>query len=161
AGSTSCSAPARSASTARGGISVTLLATPTGTSCARCPRCAPPIRDGTMSLEKIVILCWDSQKRAPAELGRVLLQDLAPKLLEAGAEKLQINVSDEHADVKSPALRGPFDDPFVAQVNVWLKVVDDRWPIEDVLRRAGFELAAYHVSESIYTDYGDNEHAGP
>ncbi|NLY92965.1 MAG: hypothetical protein GXY23_02950 [Myxococcales bacterium] len=114
-----------------------------------------------MSLEKIVILCWDSQKRAPAELGRVLLQDLAPKLLEAGAEKLQINVSDEHADVKSPALRGPFDDPFVAQVNVWLKVVDDRWPIEDVLRRAGFELAAYHVSESIYTDYGDNEHAGP
>ena len=114
-----------------------------------------------MSLEKIVILCWDSRGRAPAELGRALLEELAPELLEAGAERLQINVTDEHVDVKSPALSGPFDEPFVAQVNAWVKRVDDRWPIEDSLRRAGFELATYHVSESIYTDYGDNEHASP
>jgi hypothetical protein len=114
-----------------------------------------------MSLEKIVILCWDPQGRAPAELGRTLLRELAPKLLAAGATKLQINVCDEHADVKSPSMRGPFDRPFVAQVNAWVEAVNDRWPIEDLLRHASFELASYHVSESIYSDYGDNEHAGP
>src|SRR5690606_20984848 len=109
-----------------------------------------------MSLEKIVILCWDPQRRAPAELGRLMLGEVAPALLAAGAKRLQINVSDEHADVKSPAMKGPFDDPFVAQVNVWVEAVDDRWPIEDVLRQRSFELASYHVAESIYSDYGDN-----
>jgi hypothetical protein len=114
-----------------------------------------------MSLEKIVILVWDPQDRAPAELGRTLLGEVAPALLQAGASKLQINVADEHADVKSPTMKGRFEKPYVAQVNVWLESVDERWPIEDALRHRSFELASYHVSESIYADYGDNENAGP
>jgi len=46
-------------------------------------------------------------------------------------------------------------------VNVWVKDVDHRFALEDILRQNGFEIAGYRVDEQIYPEYGGNRHAGP
>ena len=44
-------------------------------------------------------------------------------------------------------------------MSVWLDCHDDRGPIESVLAGRADRLAGYLVTESIPTDYGDNEWA--
>jgi len=112
-----------------------------------------------MSRAKIVYILW-----APAEWDREkirgsLLEECAPQLLKQGAERLQMNIADRFAEVRSPAPGIPFERPMCAQVNVWLAEPAKRFPLEDVLRRAGFQVAGYLVEEQIYTDYGGNAHA--
>ena len=41
-------------------------------------------------------------------------------------------------------------------VNLWLAAGVDPIEYEDVLRKAGFTLAAYRVEEWLYTDYGEH-----
>lgn len=110
---------------------------------------------------KLVYLVWAPPAQTPGETRRQLLEDCAPRLLALGALRLQMNIVDPFADVRSPAPGVPFERPINAQVNVWVAALDDRIALEDALRRAGFELAGYLVDEQIYTDYGGNRHAGP
>ncbi len=113
-------------------------------------------------MKKLVYILWSNRPRTPAELRSTLLEQVAPKLLERGATHLQMNIADDRVDVSSPAPKLPFsDEPFVAQVNVWVEDRVDRHPFEDVLRAAGFDLAGYRVDEHLYTEYGENEHSGP
>jgi hypothetical protein len=82
--------------------------------------------------------------------------------LREGAIRLQLNIDDELSQVRSPAPRVPFEQPICAQVNAWVRdPEEDRIPLEDVLRAAGFQIAGYLVEEQLYTDYGGNRHAGP
>lgn len=111
-----------------------------------------------MSLQKIIYLLWSD--RDGDEARRVLLDDCAPALLEAGAQRLHFHVHDGEADeTPSPAPKVLFETPVQALAHVYLDEVAERWPLEDVLRDAGFSLAGYHVEEQIYTEYGGNEHA--
>jgi hypothetical protein len=114
-----------------------------------------------VSLRKLVYLLWAPAAMGPAERRRLLLEACAPRLLAAGARRLQMNIDDEHAAVRSPAPPPPFERPFCAQVNAWVSDLEERVPLEDVLRGAGFSLAGYLVEEQVQTDYGGNEHAGP
>ncbi len=113
-------------------------------------------------MKKLVYILWEGRPMKPAERRELLLGRSAPALLERGARYLQVNVADDRVDVASPAPRLPgSDQPFVAQVNVWTEDGADHRVFEDVLRAAGFEPSCYLVDESLYTDYGENEHASP
>lgn len=114
-----------------------------------------------MSEHKIVYLLWAPPEQPKPETRRLLLEECAPQLLAAGAVRLQINIADQFAELRSPAPGVLFEQPVCAQVNVHVRAIDDRVGLEDVLRRAGFSLAGYLVDEQIYTDYGGNRHAGP
>lgn len=113
-------------------------------------------------MKKLVYILWPNREMTPAQRREVLLGRVAKELLARGATYLQINVDDDRVDAKSPAPQLPFaDEPFVAQVNVWAEDGVDRHPFEDVLRGAGFDVAGYLVDEHLYTEYGENPHAGP
>lgn len=107
-------------------------------------------------MHKLVYLLWAREKRAPSELRRVLLEECAPKMLEARIAGLQMNIADDLATTPSPSPKPLFSEPFVAQVNLWVQDMQHRHLHEDLLRKAGFELAGYRVDEWLYTDYGDN-----
>jgi hypothetical protein len=112
-----------------------------------------------MSLAKIVYILWAPPARDKDEIRASLLTGCAPQLLTQGAKRLQMNIADRLAEVRSPAPGVPFERPMCAQVNVWVDELASRFALEGVLRRAGFQVAGYLVEEQIYTDYGGNAHA--
>lgn len=110
-------------------------------------------------MKKLVYILWPNRPMDPAAVRTTLLDACAPELLARGAQYLQLNIADDHVGVSSPAPETPFsDEPFVAQVNLWLEDDADRHPFEDVLRAASFDIAGYHVDECLYTEYGENAH---
>lgn len=96
----------------------------------------------------------------PAARRTTLLEACAPKLLEAGARYLTINIDDDFADVPSPTPTTARNNPFVAEVSVWVDDVASRAALESILGDAGFDIAGYRVREHVYTDYGGNEYSG-
>ncbi len=114
-----------------------------------------------MDAQKIVYLLWSPQSRTREETRTRLLDQCAKPLLEQGAIWLQMNIADEFADLEAPGFGVLFERPICAQVNIWVDDTDQRFPLEDVLRGAGFQIAGYLVEEQIYTDYGGNAHAEP
>ena len=91
----------------------------------------------------------------------MLLDECAPRLLELGPRMLSMNVNDSDADVPAPVPTPEGEQPLAAEVCIWLDCLDRRQPFEEVLQRAGCLMAGYLATESLYTDYGGNEHAKP
>jgi hypothetical protein len=112
-------------------------------------------------MEKLVYLIWDRPSRAGADVRKQLIDDVAPRLLALRPHGLQIDVDDDDAEVAS-MVPVPNDElPVRACVSIWLDAHDTRAPYEEVLAGVGIRRAGYLVTESLYRDYGDNEHAGP
>ncbi len=111
-------------------------------------------------MEKIIYILWKPEGQTPAQTKDILLNDCAPKLIEAGALKLTMNIDDPDSDVKSSGLCH-IGEPISAQVSIWLEQADERLPCEEILKSADFNLAGYLVDEFVFTDYGGNEHSGP
>ena len=110
-------------------------------------------------MEKLVYLVWERPSVDPAELRRQYLDRIAPRLLALGPRGLQIDLDDDLATVAS-MVPVPGDElPVRACVSLWIDAHDARSPFEDVLRQAGVRRAGYLVTESLYRDYGGNEHA--
>jgi hypothetical protein len=114
-----------------------------------------------MDLAKIVYILWAPPAWDKDRIRARLLDDCAPQLLDGGARRLQMNVADRFAEVRSPAPGVPFERPMCAQVNAFVSEPSSRFALEGVLRRAGFSIAGYEVEEQIYTEYGGNPHAAP
>lgn len=112
-------------------------------------------------MEKLVYLIWDRPSRDPEDLRKQFVEDLGPRILAAGARGLEVHVDDGDAQVPT-MIKVPDDElPVRACVSVWLDAHDFRAPVEDLLAEAGIRRAGYLVTEAIYRDYGDNEHAPP
>jgi hypothetical protein len=114
-----------------------------------------------MSPAKIVYILWAPPAWDKDRIRATLLEGCAPQLLQHAAERLQMNIADRFAEVRSPAPGVPFERPMCAQVNVWVPEPASRFALEGVLRRAGFQVAGYLVEEQVYTDYGGNAHGSP
>ena len=110
---------------------------------------------------KIIYLIWPRTSMEPATRRAVLLEECAPKLLDAGARYLTINVDDDFVTVSSPTPTTKWTDPFIAEVSVWIEELGMRGAIEAILLDADLDIAGYRVREHLYTDYGDNEHGEP
>ena len=105
-------------------------------------------------------LVWDRPSRAGADVRAQLVDDVAPRLLALGAHGLQIDVDDDQAEVSSMVPVPDDELPVRACVSIWLDAHDARDAYEAVLTGVGIRRAGYLVTESLYRDYGDNEHAG-
>lgn len=112
-------------------------------------------------MEKLVYLIWDRPSRDGTELREHWLGSVVPQLLDLGARNLQIDLDDDGAAF-DPMVPVPGDElPVRACVSFWVDAHDDRAPYEDLLLAQGVRRAGYLVTESLYRDYGDNDHADP
>lgn len=112
-------------------------------------------------MEKLVYLVWGPAAAGSDEYRDLLVDRLAPELLDRGARSLTIDVDDSSSDVASPVPTPPGEDPHVAAISVWLPCHDRRGPLEEAIAGTGLRTAGYLVSGALYTDYGDNEWAEP
>jgi hypothetical protein len=111
-------------------------------------------------VEKLVYLLWNGTGRADAELAGRLLGPVASGLLALDPAGLSMNVADDDAASVDLPLPPPADDPApFAEASIWLDCHDDRGPFEALLAPLADRLAGYLVTESIPTDYGDNQWA--
>ena len=112
-------------------------------------------------MEKLVYLVYERPSVNPAELRKRFLDDVAPQLVALQPHALQMDLDDEHAQMQS-MVPVPGDElPVRACVSIWIDAHDERAPYEAVLRAAGVRLAGYLVTESMFREYGDNEHSKP
>ena len=110
-------------------------------------------------MEKLVYLVWERPSINPVALRMRFLDDLAPHLLALHPLALQVDLDDEHAQMPS-MVPVPGDElPVRACVSIWLDAHDGRAPYEALLREAGVRCAGYLVTESLFQEYGGNEHA--
>ena len=110
-------------------------------------------------MEKLVYLVWDVPSRTGAQVRLQFLEEIAPRLLALGPHALQIDLDDDNAEVAS-MVPVPGDElPVRACVSLWLDALDHRGPYEEVLRGTGVRRGGYLVTESLYREYGGNEHS--
>ena len=111
-------------------------------------------------MEKLIYLVWDRPSRSGADVRAQLLDEIAPKLLALSPRGLQMDIDDEEAAAVKPMVAVPADElPVRTLVSIWLHAHDTRAQYEDVLAAVGIRRAGYLVTESLYRDYGDNEHS--
>jgi len=111
-------------------------------------------------MEKLIYLAWSGAGPASDELAGELLGPVAEALLALEPLGLSMQVADQAAAAAQVPMPPPQDDPApVALVSIWLDCHDDRHPFEDRLAPVADRLAGYLVTESVPTDYGDNEWA--
>ena len=83
------------------------------------------------------------------------------RFIAAGALGLTVDADDSDSQVPPP-LPPPEDEPtFRALVSVWLANYERRGAVEALLDELVPDHDGYLVVESLYTDYGENRHAGP
>jgi hypothetical protein len=111
-------------------------------------------------MDKLIYILWGPQEQDKKQRQKVLLQEVAPRLLASGAAKLTMYIVDQDSNVKSPAPFHP-GERMCAEVALWLESAEQRAPHEEALRSAGFRFAGYLVDETVYTEYGGNRHSGP
>ncbi|MBW2262583.1 MAG: EthD domain-containing protein [Deltaproteobacteria bacterium] len=105
---------------------------------------------------KLVYLLWRSGDRDSTT--SILIEKCAPAILDSGAGKLVVYAADRESEMRSPAPKLYTGPPICGSVHVWQENVSAE--VEEILASGGFEIAGYEVDESVYKDYGDNEHSG-
>jgi hypothetical protein len=99
-------------------------------------------------MEKIVYPVWKHEGEAPKTFRQKLLNEIAPKLLAAGARRLSISVVDEDVAPADPlriiATRPPVD----GLISIWVDTAIYRKPLEEIIEKAVTRMAGYLVTES-------------
>ena len=106
-------------------------------------------------------LAWFDPDATRSDVARVMLGDVASRLLALGPRRLSMDVRDPASDIPAPVPTPEGETPLHALVSVWLDAVDHRAPYEEVLSGAAARMAGYSVVESLYRDYGGNGWSGP
>jgi hypothetical protein len=106
-------------------------------------------------VEKIVYLVWARPSTDSAEWGRLVLDDLAPRMSSLEPRGLWVTVDDREVAGIAPPVPVPDDElPVRLAVSLWLDSCDDRAAYEDILHGVGVRRAGYLVTESLCEDYG-------
>ena len=113
-------------------------------------------------VEKLVYLIWDRPSRDPEDLRKQFVEDLGPRVLAVGSTRAR-------GARRRRRRAGPDDGQgsrrrasrCARASRSGSTAHDFRAAVEDLLAEAGVRRAGYLVTESIYRDYGDNEHAPP
>jgi hypothetical protein len=107
-----------------------------------------------------LFLLWPKENLSKVERRERLLNQCAPEILSFDINHLRINIDDNLSSVKSPAPKWYKGDALVATASL-ISTKADRQIIHKTKRlfeNAGFLVGAYIVEQSIYKDYGDNQH---
>jgi len=110
---------------------------------------------------KLIYLLWPREPMPPEVRRATLLDECAPRLLTSGSRYLLINIDDDLVTAPSPAPTTKRNNPFVAEVSMWVEDMKAREALQSILLDAGFDVAGYRVREHVYTDYGGNSHGSP
>ncbi len=112
-------------------------------------------------MEKVIYLLWgDGAPEAGDVLRQSLLGEVAPRLRQAGARGVSVNVHDSEAAAAPSPAPPPAGEPLhVAEVSVWLDCYERRGGVEGAVGSLGLSSAGYLVVESLYEDYGTTPHA--
>ena len=100
-------------------------------------------------MEKLIYLARRKPELDAAAYRRHLLEEAAPRLLAAGALRLDVNVSDLLGTIPKPMLLMGEGASLSAAISLWLDCYDARGPVEDVLRSRAARLDGYLVTESV------------
>lgn len=100
-------------------------------------------------MEKLVYLCWKRPATEGAAYARRLREDVAPRLLDAGARRLELQLSDLLGEIPKPMLLLGEGATLSAAVSLWLDCYDARGPLEAALRQDAARVDGYLVTESV------------
>jgi hypothetical protein len=100
-------------------------------------------------MEKLVYLSWRKPGLTPAAHRGHLLEEAAPRLAAAGAQRIELQLSDLLATMPKPMLLMGEGATLSAVVSFWLDCYDARLAIEEVLRDQSERLDGYLVTESV------------
>jgi hypothetical protein len=110
-------------------------------------------------MEKLVYLLW-TRDRADRDAEADRLLDACERLvLPLGARGVSLFVRDFESRVGSPSRGFTGRKPFTAMLTLWLDSASERRGYENVLREHSEHMFGYLVTESLYTDWGQNGHA--
>jgi hypothetical protein len=107
---------------------------------------------------KLIYILWTLKGQPRQTTRNILLDKIQPRLYDAGVKKLTMYIDDEFSNVRSSApklYRGP---EISAELSLWIDDIERHREIEMILQSGCFSYAAYEVEESIYTEYGGNNH---
>ena len=99
-------------------------------------------------MEKLVYVLWTRDGETDETLGRNLVGPVREKLVRAGVERLQVNVSDTAVAAGEGLRQRNIRPAPSALVSFWLNSAHIRAPYENALREVCGRLAGYAVSES-------------
>jgi hypothetical protein len=112
-------------------------------------------------MHKLLYLLWARKpKKRDAEADH-LLHTVERSLLPLGARGLSLFLHDYESRVSSPSRGMTCRAPFSAMLGLWLDDASERAPYEATLREHTRRIAGYQVSETVYTDWGQNQHGAP
>jgi len=100
-------------------------------------------------MEKLVYIVWKKDGDDPAAFAKRAREQLSPRLSAAGAQRIALNLVDEHVQHKLGARVGATDPPIDGMISFWLDCADDRGPAEAALADATSKRAGYLVVESV------------
>lgn len=108
-------------------------------------------------MEKLVYLLHKRETDAIDGFRTRLLEQICPRFLDHGVRYLSVNVADLEEDAKrSPLVLGD-GKTLSASISLWLDSLDQRGPLEALLRDFGGRLWGYLVTESVPLDYPDRD----
>lgn len=110
-------------------------------------------------MEKLVYLTWASPTARMDDQRDRLIDACADALLARGARGLSMNVRDSDANVASPSPGMTGRPPIDAQISLWLDSHFERAPYDAIIDKFVERKVSYLVTESLYTEYGENRHA--
>jgi hypothetical protein len=100
-------------------------------------------------MEKLVYLTWKKPELPIEAYRQQLIERVAPRLLDAGARRLDVNVSDLLGTIPKPMLLMGEGASLSAAVSLWLDCYDARGPLEALLREHAARLDGFLVTESV------------
>ncbi|MGH0034553.1 MAG: EthD domain-containing protein [Myxococcota bacterium] len=100
-------------------------------------------------MEKLVYVVWRKSGVDPGPFGAHMRGELAPRLGEAGARRIALNLVDDDVQSKLSARVGSWDPPVDGMVSFWLESAKARGEAESALADATSQLAGYRVEESV------------
>lgn len=112
-------------------------------------------------MEKLSYLFWGEAPAGSDSYREMLVGQLAPELVELGAERVTITVDDSGSQCDSPVPTPDGEIPLIGTASFFVPSHDRRDAVEAAVARCGLDFDGYLVSGAIYTEYGDNEWSRP
>jgi len=112
--------------------------------------------------EALLFLLWPQENFSKQQRREILLGDCAKQIKNLSITHLRMNIDDDLSTVKSPAPKWYKGDALVATASLIPENKQDTQQLKQTVKKlfqeSGFEVGAYIVEQSIYKDYGDNQH---
>jgi hypothetical protein len=108
-------------------------------------------------MEKLSYALWRGPDDPLAPVERALLDDVGPKLVDAGAHGVRVLIEEPKGSILRVGAQAETGNLLCAAVSIWLDSLDERGPLEALLRDGtpAAEVHGWLVTESVPKAYGD------